>query len=146
MEIIFLVQESMEKCPVWVVEIGCQGIRTSGSMLVNHSRAGPLWGIGTQYCPFISMNMLWSIWWFWGRDIPLFLDLLMRGNLSKRWISPDIEFQGTWKVSDYTKGVNKLTEEICGREGKNDNGFVLVNSTSKSNQMHIRVWPAKMSR
>jgi len=39
----------------------------------------------------------------------LVVDLLMRGSLSKGWITQDSGFQETWKVSDYMEGGDRVS-------------------------------------
>ena len=69
--------------------------------------------------------------------MPWLFDLSMQGNLVEGWNTQDRGCQGTWKVSECTKGVTTLPEGLCSREGKVKDGFVLVISIAKWNQMHI---------
>ena len=65
----------------------------------------------------------------------------MRGSLAKGWISKDRGCMGTWKVSDYMKVVTRFPERLCSREGKVEDGFVLVINIDRWNQMHIGIAP-----
>jgi len=67
----------------------------------------------------------------------LVVDLPMRGSLSKGWITRDRGYWGTWKVSNCTEGVTRLCEGLCSREGNSRDGFFLVISITRWNQMHI---------
>lgn len=83
------------------------------------------------------MRMLWPIWWFWGRYMPCLLTFWCEEALPRDGSHGigDAEELGRWMTTQ--KGVNKLPEEICSREGKVRDGFVLVISIARWNQMHI---------
>jgi len=63
--------------------------------------------------------------------MPWLFDFLMSGILSKGWISRDRRCRGTWKVSDYTKGVTGFPEGQSRSEWKTMDIFVLVINISR---------------
>jgi len=42
--------------------------------------------------------------------MPWFLYLMMRGSLAKGWTTQHGGVSGTWKVSDYTKRVDRIAQ------------------------------------
>jgi len=75
--------------------------------------------------------------------MPWFLYLPMRGILTKGWTALDGGASRTWKVCDAQKGVTEFAKGLCSREGKVGEGFFLVISIARWNQMHIGSVPQK---
>jgi len=73
--------------------------------------------------------------------MPWSFNLPMRGSLAKGWITQDRGCRETWKVSDYMEGVTRFLKELCSREGKVMDIFVLVISIDRWNQIHIGCVP-----
>jgi len=70
--------------------------------------------------------------------MPWFLELPLRGNLAKGWISWERGWQGTWKVSDYTEGGDRIARGTVyqRRECWGIYIFFVIN-ISRWNKMHI---------
>lgn len=75
--------------------------------------------------------------------MPWFLYLPIQGSLAKGWTACDGGASRTWKASDCMEGLTGLLKELCGREGKARDIFVLVISITRRNQMHIGSTPWK---
>lgn len=69
--------------------------------------------------------------------MPWLFDFLMRGILAKGWISLDRGCRGTWKVSDYTEGGERISQGTALQRRKVGYIFVLVMSIARWNQMRI---------
>ena len=65
----------------------------------------------------------------------------MRGSLAKGLTAPYGGASGTWKVSDYIEGLIRLPKGLSSIEWKVVDGFVLVISIIRWNQMYIGSTP-----